>query len=103
MTCSSFGALCNEANLATRLRQAPPILSVLTVKASQRLQFSYCLILPELFMGHAMDAFIIVKKQWEDIDVGNETLTRAIKLLSSTYTRFGGIFTDRTIFVRKRP
>lgn len=59
--------------------------------------------LPERFLGHAIDASIIIKREWELVDFNDEKLKRAMALLSPTYVRFGGIYSDHTIFVEKRP
>ena len=57
----------------------------------------------ERFIGHAIDASIIVKKEWEDWDFNDTKLKEAMKLLSPGYIRFGGILSDHTRFVRERP
>lgn len=58
---------------------------------------------PELYIGHAIDASIIVKPEWEKVDFKNEKLQRAMKLISPIYIRFGGIMSDHTFFERERP
>ena len=57
----------------------------------------------ERFIGHAIDASMIVKDGWEDWDFNNTELKEAMKLLSPGYIRFGGILSDHTCFKRKRP
>lgn len=59
--------------------------------------------LPALYVAHAIDASIIVKKEWEMKYHKNETVIRAMKILSPGYIRFGGIMSDHTVFVEKRP
>lgn len=59
--------------------------------------------LPRLFMGHGIDASIIVKKEWQELNFDDEILTRAMELLPPSYIRFGGTLSDHTIFVEKKP
>lgn len=64
---------------------------------------SYSYIIPELYIGHSIDASIIVKTEWESVDFNNEKLVRAMKLISPSYIRFGGVFCDFTVFEEECP
>lgn len=57
--------------------------------------------LPDKYVGHAIDSSEIAKPGWPEEILPNKRLEKAMKLLSPTYLRFGGIMSDHTIFVER--
>lgn len=58
----------------------------------------YSRILDPIYVGHTIDASIVTKPEWKQINFSDPTLLSLMRGILPTYIRFGGIVSDYTTF-----